>query len=228
MKKKAADLIEELKNYYSKEFVRAWIAAPDLMVEQPLFYRRGAPLHGGRIYLSDYPGLTAGPTKDASRVLMVSTGAQQDAPISGFPNLCLLTQAVPLTQLMQVLQSLMEGPMEKSAGIQGGEEDPNRRRQQTAFHNLAEEYLASRENSCGEAVLRMDRYDREHGTSFCVTFALYAKNRFNALQTARELFIHRSTLLYRLERMEKLFSLDLTNMDNILYELLFLKHLRGE
>jgi DNA-binding PucR family transcriptional regulator len=55
----------------------------------------------------------------------------------------------------------------------------------------------------------MAAYDREHETNYIETADRYVKNRFNAVKTANELFIHRSTFLYRLERIKAQFGLDL-------------------
>lgn len=84
------------------------------------------------------------------------------------------------------------------------------------FSDIAEDYLCTRGVSeysaslvCLHSVFRMAKYDREHDTNYVETSDLYAKNRFNAVKTANELFIHRSTFLYRLERIKAQFGLDL-------------------
>ena len=59
------------------------------------------------------------------------------------------------------------------------------------------------------SVLALAKYDKEHETNYLETAECYVKNRFNAVRTAGELFIHRSTFLYRLERMKAQFGLDL-------------------
>ena len=51
------------------------------------------------------------------------------------------------------------------------------------------------------------------------------KNKFNAVQTAKELQIHRSTFLYRMERLQTLFGLDLNQQDSLLHILLSMKML---
>ena len=45
------------------------------------------------------------------------------------------------------------------------------------------------------------------------------------MQTAKELQIHRSTFLYRMERLQSLFDLDLSQRDSLLYTLLSMKML---
>lgn len=62
---------------------------------------------------------------------------------------------------------------------------------------------------CMRSVLAMAQYDQEHETYYVSTTEQYIKNRFNAVQTANDLFIHRSTLLYRLDRIKSQFGLDL-------------------
>ena len=62
---------------------------------------------------------------------------------------------------------------------------------------------------CMRAVRAMAESDREHDTNYLETAERYIKNKFNAVKTAGELYIHRSTFLYRLERMKTQFGLDL-------------------
>lgn len=62
---------------------------------------------------------------------------------------------------------------------------------------------------CMRAVREMSKSDREHNTNYLETAERYINNKFNAVKTAGELFIHRSTFLYRLERMKTQFGLDL-------------------
>ncbi len=62
---------------------------------------------------------------------------------------------------------------------------------------------------CLRSVHAMARYDRQHETNYLETAEQYVVNHFNAVKTAGELFIHRSTFLYRLERIKAQFGLDL-------------------
>ncbi len=78
---------------------------------------------------------------------------------------------------------------------------------------------------CERSILTMQRYDEDHGTFFYNTLACYIENRFNALQTAKKMFIHRSTFLYRMERIKELFRIDLENDDVLLYTMLSMKML---
>ena len=61
------------------------------------------------------------------------------------------------------------------------------------------------------------RFDEEHHTDYYHTLKLYVKNHLNAVQTAKQLFIHRSTFLYRMEKMKEIANLDLDDFDTLLY-----------
>ncbi|MEA4913323.1 MAG: helix-turn-helix domain-containing protein [Christensenella sp.] len=76
---------------------------------------------------------------------------------------------------------------------------------------LAFEFFADipKELICMRSVLALSRFDQAHETSYLETVRQYVKNRFNAVKTANALFIHRSTFLYRLERIKTQFGLDL-------------------
>lgn len=59
-------------------------------------------------------------------------------------------------------------------------------------------------------VLRtLKEYDEKNHTELYHTLELFLQLERNTVQTAKELFIHRSTLFYRLERIQKLTKLDL-------------------
>ncbi|MBQ8974776.1 MAG: helix-turn-helix domain-containing protein, partial [Oscillospiraceae bacterium] len=65
--------------------------------------------------------------------------------------------------------------------------------------------------------LRLMRYDRENGTEYTRTLKCYLDNALNAAGTAKELFIHRGTMNYRLSRIEEMTSLDLNDPNTRLY-----------
>ena len=56
-------------------------------------------------------------------------------------------------------------------------------------------------------------YDRKHRSSLVETIAAYFGHHGNISQTAESLFIHRNTLLYRLERIQELTKHDLEQAD---------------
>ena len=79
-----------------------------------------------------------------------------------------------------------------------------------------------------ERLLRLKYGDEENGTEYLRTLRLYLDNHLNAVQTARELFIHRSTFLYRLERIKAVLGTDLTDPDEILYLMLSFRLMERE
>jgi DNA-binding PucR family transcriptional regulator len=66
---------------------------------------------------------------------------------------------------------------------------------------------------CAPGLLKLQEYDREHNTELYRTLFVYLKNNLRVVHAARELFIHRSTFLYRLERIQKITGLSIENDD---------------
>ena len=62
-----------------------------------------------------------------------------------------------------------------------------------------------------DALPRLLNYDQENGTELYRTLKIYLMREQNVLQTAKELFIHRSTLAYRLKKIQKLINADFDN-----------------
>lgn len=58
-------------------------------------------------------------------------------------------------------------------------------------------------------------YDRENGTSLFHTLCVYLKCRCNKVQTARELFLHRNTLLTQLKKIDALLPCSLEDADTV-------------
>ncbi len=63
------------------------------------------------------------------------------------------------------------------------------------------------------ALAILENYDREHDAVFCKTLQVFLQENCSYTAAARELFIHRSTLLYRLERIAELTGIDLTDSE---------------
>ncbi|MBB6453496.1 purine catabolism regulator [Salirhabdus euzebyi] len=59
------------------------------------------------------------------------------------------------------------------------------------------------------------QYDRERGIDLVNTFISYSRNRGNVSQTARELNLHRQSLMYRLRKIESLTDCSLEDPDEI-------------
>ena len=73
---------------------------------------------------------------------------------------------------------------------------------------------------CSHAVLTLKKYDAEHKTEYYQTLKTYLSCQMNAVKAAKELFIHRSTFLYRMAHIKELVQIDLEEPDQLLYLLL--------
>ena len=84
-------------------------------------------------------------------------------------------------------------------------------------HQISPELLVS------SRLEALQNYDRKNNTELYHTLKVYLEHERNSLQTAKELFIHRSSLAYRLERIQKLVKLNLDDpKDRLLLQLCFL------
>lgn len=73
---------------------------------------------------------------------------------------------------------------------------------------------------CHEKLLQL-KYDSENSQSqLYQTLRCYLENHQNATRTAEQLYIHRSTFLYRLERIQAFLKSDLSDPDELLYLML--------
>lgn len=59
-----------------------------------------------------------------------------------------------------------------------------------------------------QSVLLIQDYDSAHDSNYFQTLELLFENRMNLTAAAGKLFIHKSTLFYRMQQMEKLFQID--------------------
>lgn len=71
------------------------------------------------------------------------------------------------------------------------------------IHNLV--YL------CHPALGRVLRYDRSHGTNYAGILRKYLENNCNLSQTAREMFMHRNTMLNKLEVVREVLGVSLAD-----------------
>ncbi len=70
---------------------------------------------------------------------------------------------------------------------------------------------------CAEGVIRLLEYEKESNVEYCKTLSTYLRNNMNAIQTAKTLYIHRSTMLFRLNRIKEILKMDFNNPDDRLY-----------
>ncbi len=71
------------------------------------------------------------------------------------------------------------------------------------------------------------QYDKENGTEYFITLQEYLLQERNIPRTSEKLIIHRTTLLYRLKKIQSLVSLDLDDPKNRLYLLMSLHVLKN-
>ncbi len=70
---------------------------------------------------------------------------------------------------------------------------------------------------CHEGLLELKKHDEENQTQYMETLRVYLEEHLSATQAARELFIHRSTFLYRLDRIKEFLQSDLDDPEEIFY-----------
>lgn len=70
---------------------------------------------------------------------------------------------------------------------------------------------------CHEGLLELKKHDEENQTQYMETLRVYLEQHLSATQAARELFIHRSTFLYRLDRIREILQSDLDGPEEIFY-----------
>ena len=63
----------------------------------------------------------------------------------------------------------------------------------------------------------MYQYDKANGGDYLHTLKVYLNNQMNAVKTAQALFIHRATMVYRLDRIRELTGIDFKDPDKMLH-----------
>jgi hypothetical protein len=81
---------------------------------------------------------------------------------------------------------------------------------------------------CAPELIRLREYDAGHNTDYFHTLYVFLKNNLRPVQTIKELYIHRSTLIYRLERIQKITGLNVERCSNQWFLLLSFKLLESE
>lgn len=64
---------------------------------------------------------------------------------------------------------------------------------------------------CNEKLRRLEEYDNANGTYLCDTIVAYYMNGFNTVKTAEELYIHRNSLQYRINKIKELTGIELND-----------------
>ena len=88
------------------------------------------------------------------------------------------------------------------------------------FLNQLAEYTGVVSGLLHPALAFLKRYDEKHKTSLYETLYEYLRLERNVVATAKHLYIHRNSMIYRLQRLENLLNLDLDNVNTRMYLLL--------
>ncbi len=72
---------------------------------------------------------------------------------------------------------------------------------------------------CNPVLEKLKNYDKSNNTQLYTTLRTYLECNMNLSETARKLFVHRNSLVYRINRINELTHLDLDNI-NVLYSLI--------
>lgn len=80
---------------------------------------------------------------------------------------------------------------------------------------------------CSEKLLTLKKYDVKHKTELYKSLLTYFGCKFNAAEASKKLFIHRSSFLYRLERIQELVNIDYESFDELIYLMMSIKILQG-
>jgi hypothetical protein len=103
------------------------------------------------------------------------------------------------------------------------------------FSDVKEIYILERCSSelpprmiCDPGLLRLRAYDEERGQELYHTLYVYLKNNLRAVSAAKELYIHRSTFLYRLDRIREITGMRFESDADQWYLLLSYKLLEQE
>ena len=79
-----------------------------------------------------------------------------------------------------------------------------------------------------EKLLHLKEMDDFQNTDYMHTLKLYLDNHLNAVKTAKDLYIHRSTFLYRLDKIKSILDTNLEDPEEILYLMLSFRFIEME
>lgn len=65
-------------------------------------------------------------------------------------------------------------------------------------------------------IVGLSEYDRANGTEFLKTLQVFYAHQFNASQAARELYIHRNTILHRIEKIKEILHCDFKDTNDLM------------
>lgn len=92
------------------------------------------------------------------------------------------------------------------------------------FNNVALTYILEQSSRrlpgsmlCHEKLLELQHIDREQNSEYMLTLRTFLEENLNATQAAARLFIHRSTFLYRLDKIKTILDSGLDDPEEIFY-----------
>jgi sugar diacid utilization regulator len=73
---------------------------------------------------------------------------------------------------------------------------------------------------CHSVIFRILEYDTEHKTEYLKTLWVYINNGKNSLKTSQKMHIHKNTVIYRIQKLQEYFSVDLSD-DSLIFKLYY-------
>lgn len=70
---------------------------------------------------------------------------------------------------------------------------------------------------CSKKILTLINHDKKYDTDYYNTLRIYLENNLNAVKSSNDLFIHRSTFLYRIQKIKELINIDFDDKQSLLY-----------
>ncbi|MDO4489895.1 MAG: helix-turn-helix domain-containing protein [Lachnospiraceae bacterium] len=71
--------------------------------------------------------------------------------------------------------------------------------------------------ACSSRLLVLKEHDRLHNSDYYNTLKVYLQSHLNAVQASKRLFIHRSTFLYRLEKIQELINVNFEDSELLFF-----------
>ncbi len=71
--------------------------------------------------------------------------------------------------------------------------------------------------ACSSRLLTLKEHDRIHHSDYYNTLKVYLESNLNAVKASRRLYIHRSTFLYRLEKIQELVAVNFEDQELLFY-----------
>ncbi|BDF06232.1 PucR family transcriptional regulator [[Clostridium] hylemonae] len=87
---------------------------------------------------------------------------------------------------------------------------------QLEFYDYLLQYPVKTKEQCCDSIRCLQEYDEENNTELVHTLLGFLEHKFNVSETAKALYIHRNTLINRLNKIKELLYNDLETMDDLM------------